>query len=65
MKKTKCGKYEKLNEKIYEWFKCARSKNVPISGSLIKEKALKLADQFNLHGKFGEILHGQKKLQGK
>ena len=28
---------ERINELMYEWFKTARSKNIPVSGSLLQE----------------------------
>jgi IS30 family transposase len=42
LKRRKTG-YEELNDLIYEWFCVARSKNLPISGPLLKEKSLELA----------------------
>ena len=38
---------ERINELMYEWFKTARSKNIPVSGSLLKEKALLFAAELN------------------
>ena len=32
--------YSDLNERIWEWFCVARSKNIPVSGKLLQEKAL-------------------------
>lgn len=36
-----------LNDRVYEWFCSARSKNIPISGKLIQEKALTIALEMN------------------
>ncbi|CAF1023635.1 unnamed protein product [Rotaria sordida] len=35
---------QKLNEKVYEWFVQQRSKNIPISGPILQEKALEIAE---------------------
>ena len=40
--------YGDLNEAVFEWFCAARSKNIPISGRLIQEKALLLSAQLDL-----------------
>ncbi len=42
LKVRKCL-YPDINDKVYEWFVVARSKNIPVSGPLIKEKALILS----------------------
>lgn len=35
--------YENIDEPLFEWFTAARSKNNPISGPLLQEKALDIA----------------------
>ena len=38
---------QKLDEKVYEWFVTQRSKNIPISGPLIQEKARQIRQQLD------------------
>ena len=38
---------ENINELMYEWFKTARSKNIPVSGPLLQEKALSFAAELD------------------
>ena len=33
-------RYDQVNRIVFKWFKRMRSENVPISGSLVKEKVL-------------------------
>ncbi|GBL80124.1 Tigger transposable element-derived protein 6 [Araneus ventricosus] len=37
-------KFPEINEALIEWFKSARAKNIPISGALMKQKAMEIAD---------------------
>jgi hypothetical protein len=52
---TKCRivnstKYGHLNELLWKWFCQARSKNIPISGPIVQEKAAKFAEELQLDG---------------
>ena len=40
-------KYEELNKAVHKWFLILRTQNVPISGSVLKEKALKFPGGLN------------------
>ena len=42
-KRLKPEKYEELHKAVHKWFLFLRSENVPISGTTLKEKALKFA----------------------
>ena len=46
--KRKRQKFSDVNELLLEWFKSARSKNIHISGPLMKEKALEIAAQIGI-----------------
>lgn len=48
VRKTECTA---VNDVVYEWFCAARAKNVPISGPLIQEKALKVSQNLNISKK--------------
>ncbi|TGZ73237.1 hypothetical protein CRM22_001632 [Opisthorchis felineus] len=42
--------YPELDEKLYEWFLSARSRNVPTSGRLLQKKAIELAKSLGIEG---------------
>ena len=46
--KLSSGKYDNIDTAVYKWFINARERNVPISGQIIREKALDFAKQFNI-----------------
>ena len=46
-KRFNSGKCGDLNELIYKWFVQARAKNVPLSGPIIQEKALNIAEELH------------------
>ena len=41
-------KYSDVNELTFEWFKHAKAKNVPISGPIICEKAISVAEKLEI-----------------
>ena len=47
-KRIKANTHEDLNNGVMQWFTIARSKNIPITGPLIQEKALKIASDLHL-----------------
>ena len=49
-KKKGPEKYEELNKAVHKWFLILRSENVPISGPMLKEKALEFAGGLNIEG---------------
>lgn len=40
-------KYSSLNDALFKWFEQARSKNLPINGPILQEKALEFARQLD------------------
>lgn len=47
-KYVKSSKYEKMEDILKEWFISARSANIPISGNVLREKALCIAAKLNM-----------------
>ena len=47
-KKVKPEKYEELKKAVHKWFLNLQSENVPISGSMLIEKALEFAGGLNI-----------------
>ena len=46
--KTRTSDFQSINVATYQWFLNARQKNVPITGSMLKQKAKQLADEFGV-----------------
>jgi hypothetical protein len=42
------SKYGELSDLVYQWFKQARAKNIPLSGPIIQEKTLEFAQNLYL-----------------
>ncbi|XP_060597343.1 tigger transposable element-derived protein 6-like [Ruditapes philippinarum] len=42
------AKYERLNDLVWQWFCVVRAKNMPLSGPIIKEKALQFAQELGI-----------------
>ncbi len=42
-KRLNKGKYEDINRVLHEWFVCAQTKSIPLSGPILKEKAMQFA----------------------
>ena len=47
-KRVKLENQEELNKSVHKWFLILRSENVPISGSMLKEKAPEFAGGLNI-----------------
>lgn len=47
-KKIKSGKYELLEDVLLKWFHQVRSLHLPMSGTLLKEKALEIAKELEI-----------------
>ncbi|XP_067124140.1 tigger transposable element-derived protein 6-like [Centruroides vittatus] len=48
-KRLRTAKYEELEEILFQWFCNVRTKNIPLSGPLIKEKAAMLASRMGIN----------------
>lgn len=46
----RASKYEKMEEILKEWFVSARASNIPVGGTIIREKALRIANRLNIEG---------------
>lgn len=46
--KTRTSDFQSINDATYQWFLNARQKNVPITGSMLKQKAKQMADEFGM-----------------
>ena len=49
-KRLKPEKHEALREALKKWLLILRSENVPVHGSLFKEKALEFTNKLNIEG---------------
>ena len=47
---VKPGKYEALRKTLKKWLLILRNENVPVNGSMFKEKALQFANELNIEG---------------
>lgn len=50
-KKIRAAKFEDVDNAVFKWFQEVRSRNIPINGPLIREKALEFSKLFG-HGNF-------------
>lgn len=46
-KRSRDGKYQVINEAVYQWYCLARDAMVPINGSMIREEATEIAKKLN------------------
>ena len=55
-RKLRESDFEKLDNVVFRWYLSKRSQNIPVDGSLIKEKAIAYAKELgcnNFHGSAG------------
>ena len=43
-----CCRFQNIDSAMLEWFRMARSKNIPVSGSMLQAKAVAVAEQMQL-----------------
>lgn len=46
-KRSRDGKYQEINEAVYQWYCLARDAMVPINGPMIREEATEIAKRLN------------------
>ena len=46
-KRLRDGKYQEINEAVYQWYCLARDAMVPINGPMIREEATEIAKKLN------------------
>ena len=44
LKRQGSGKYAEVNEEVWKWYCLCRSSNIPVSGTMIQEEALIIAE---------------------
>jgi len=49
-KSTRCGDYDQVDKAVFKWFVGMRSQQVPIDGTILKEKALEFAKKLKIEG---------------
>ncbi|XP_057316836.1 major centromere autoantigen B-like [Hydractinia symbiolongicarpus] len=47
-KRSKAEKFEDVNKSVHKWLLVVRSENIPISGVILKEKALEFAEELGV-----------------
>lgn len=47
-KRSKPEKFEDVNKAVHKWLLVMRSENIPISGTILKEKALEFAEELGV-----------------
>ena len=63
-KRMRKAKFEDVDAAVFKWFQDVRGKNVPLTGPLIREKALKFAEMLeveNFQASVGWLNHFRNK----
>jgi len=43
-KRKRLSQFDDIDEAVYQWYKLARQRQVPVNGPMLKEEALKIAE---------------------
>lgn len=46
-KRIKCNQHQDVEQALLDWFKIQQSKNIPINGPMLQEKATEFGKRFN------------------
>ena len=49
-KRVRCGKYSDVNEAVWDWYVICRNSNIPVSGTMLQEEALMIAEKMGISG---------------
>lgn len=49
-KRVRCGKYSVVNEALRDWYVICRNSNIPVSGTMLQEEALMIAEKMGISG---------------
>ena len=49
-KRVRCGKYSDVNEALWDWYVICRNSNIPVSGTMLQEEALMIAEKMGISG---------------
>lgn len=50
MKRARGPQHEEIDKALLDWFRKARSKNIPITGPMLQEKATRIAEALDVSG---------------
>ena len=50
LKRQRSGRYADVNEAVWQWYCLCRSSNIPVSGTMIQEEALVIAEKLHVDG---------------
>ena len=50
LKRQGSGKYAEINEAVWKWYCLCRSSNIPVSGTMLQEEALIIAEKLHVDG---------------
>ncbi|XP_032223965.1 tigger transposable element-derived protein 4-like [Nematostella vectensis] len=49
LKRIRTGKYANVNDAVWDWYQMCRNSNIPISGTMIQEEAMIIAERLGLN----------------
>ena len=49
-KREGCGKFGDVNQSLWDWYTLCRSSNIPVSGAMLQEEPMIIADKLGING---------------